>query len=57
MRREGVGLPIRLNPWQIITEFALSLHNTEDFISRAKKDYDELWIQYRKASETVFSKG
>jgi hypothetical protein len=52
----GVGLPIRLKPWQIIAEFALSLHNTEDFISKAKKDYDGLLIQYDEASKTVDSK-
>ena len=49
-------MPIRLKPWQIITEFALSLHHTEDFISKARKDCYELMTQYGEACRTVDSK-
>lgn len=53
----GVGLPFQYNPWQIITEFALRWHNSEDFVSKAKKDFGELHRQYNKACKILLSKG
>ena len=42
--------------WRKIAEFARSLGNTEDFISKARKDFNELLKQYAETCESISSK-
>jgi len=42
--------------WRKIAEFARSLGNTEDFISKARKDFNELLSEYAETCESISSK-